>query len=63
MTRYNLTSTPSRSAISFAVASGRTLNPMMIALDADQGSAAFELWTGEPMPIEYMKEILDIKYD
>ena len=28
-----------------------------------QGSAAFELWTGEPMPIEYMKEILDIKYD
>ena len=27
-----------------------------------QGSAAFELWTGEPMPIEYMKEILDIKY-
>ncbi|NCB92018.1 MAG: shikimate dehydrogenase [Clostridia bacterium] len=28
-----------------------------------QGSAAFELWTGEPMPIEYMKEILDIKYE
>lgn len=28
-----------------------------------QGSAAFELWTGQPMPIEYMKEILDIKYD
>lgn len=25
-----------------------------------QGSAAFELWTGEPMPIPYMKEILDI---
>lgn len=28
-----------------------------------QGSAAFELWTGEPMPIEYMKEILHISYD
>lgn len=28
-----------------------------------QGSAAFELWTGEPMPIEYMKKILDINYD
>lgn len=28
-----------------------------------QGSAAFELWTGQPMPIEYMKDTLDIKYD
>ena len=28
-----------------------------------QGSAAFELWTGKPMPIEYMKETLGIKYD
>lgn len=28
-----------------------------------QGSAAFELWTGKPMPIPYMKEILDIKYE
>ena len=28
-----------------------------------QGSAAFELWTGEPMPIEHMKEVLNIKYD
>lgn len=28
-----------------------------------QGSAAFELWTGQPMPIEYMKDILDIKYE
>ena len=28
-----------------------------------QGSAAFELWTGKPMPIEYMKEILNIRYD
>ena len=27
-----------------------------------QGSAAFELWTGQPMPIEYMKETLGIKY-
>ena len=28
-----------------------------------QGSAAFELWTGKPMPIEYMKEVLGISYD
>ena len=28
-----------------------------------QGSAAFELWTGEPMPIKHMKEVLNIKYD
>ena len=28
-----------------------------------QGSAAFELWTGEPMPIEHMKEVLHIRYD
>ena len=27
-----------------------------------QGSAAFVLWTGKPMPIEYMKETLGIKY-
>lgn len=27
-----------------------------------QGSAAFELWTGEPMPIEHMKQVLDIHY-
>jgi len=25
-----------------------------------QGSAAFELWTGKPMPIDYMKEILSV---
>jgi shikimate dehydrogenase len=28
-----------------------------------QGSAAFELWTGQPMPIDYMKETLGINYD
>lgn len=28
-----------------------------------QGAAAFELFTGRQMPIEYMKEILDIHYD
>lgn len=28
-----------------------------------QGSAAFELWTGEPMPIEHMKQILNIHYE
>lgn len=27
-----------------------------------QGAAAFELWTGKEMPIEYMKEILDINF-
>lgn len=27
-----------------------------------QGTAAFKLWTGQDMPIEYMKEKLDIKY-
>lgn len=27
-----------------------------------QGAAAFKLWTGQDMPIEYMKELLDIKY-
>ncbi len=27
-----------------------------------QGSAAFKLWTGQEMPIEHMKKVLDIKY-
>lgn len=27
-----------------------------------QGAAAFELWTGKEMPIDYMKEILDIHF-
>lgn len=27
-----------------------------------QGAAAFELWTGKEMPIDYMKEILDIEF-
>lgn len=27
-----------------------------------QGAAAFKLWTGKEMPIEYMKEVLDIHY-
>ncbi len=27
-----------------------------------QGAAAFELWTGQPMPTDYIKETLDIKY-
>jgi shikimate dehydrogenase len=27
-----------------------------------QGAAAFEMWTGKPMPIEHIKEVLDIKY-
>ena len=28
-----------------------------------QGDAAFHLWTGKHMPIDHMKEVLDIKYD
>lgn len=28
-----------------------------------QGSAAFELWTGQSMPISHMKEVLDIHYN
>lgn len=27
-----------------------------------QGAAAFEMWTGKPMPIGHIKEVLDIKY-
>ena len=27
-----------------------------------QGAAAFKLWTGKEMPIEHMKQVLDIKY-
>ena len=38
----------------------RTLNGLGMMLF--QGAAAFEMWTGKQMPIEYMKEILDIKY-
>ena len=28
-----------------------------------QGAAAFKLWTGRDMPIEHMKEVLNIRYD
>lgn len=28
-----------------------------------QGAASFKLWTGKDMPIEHMKEVLDIHYD
>ncbi len=28
-----------------------------------QGAASFELWTGKAMPVEHMKEVLDIHYD
>lgn len=28
-----------------------------------QGAAAFKLWTGKDMPIEHMKELLNIRYD
>lgn len=38
----------------------KTLNGLGMMLF--QGAAAFELWTGQEMPIEYMKEKLDIKY-
>ena len=51
MTLYSLTSTPSRSAVAFAVASGRTLNPMMIALDADAKITSDSLIA--PTPVSY----------
>lgn len=38
----------------------KTMNGMGMILF--QGAAAFELWTGKAMPIEYIKEVLDIKY-
>ena len=38
----------------------RTLNGLGMMLF--QGAAAFKMWTGKDMPIDYMKEILDIKY-
>ena len=38
----------------------RTLNGLGMMLF--QGAAAFELWTGKQMPIEHMKEVLDIHY-
>lgn len=28
-----------------------------------QGAVAFKLWTGQDMPIEHMKEVLNIRYD
>lgn len=37
----------------------RTMNGLGMMLF--QGAAAFKMWTGEDMPIEYMKEKLDIK--
>ncbi len=38
----------------------KTMNGMGMMLF--QGAAAFEMWVGQPMPIPYMKEILDIQY-
>ncbi len=38
----------------------RTMNGLGMMLF--QGAAAFELFTGQPMPIEHMKKVLDIKY-
>ena len=28
-----------------------------------QGAAAFKLWTGQDMPIEHIKEVLNIRYE
>ena len=39
----------------------KTINGMGMMLF--QGAAAFEMWTGKEMPIEHMKEVLDIKYE
>ncbi|MCI1964938.1 MAG: shikimate dehydrogenase [Oscillospiraceae bacterium] len=38
----------------------KTMNGMGMMLF--QGAAAFKLWTGKTMPIDYMKKILDIHY-
>lgn len=39
----------------------KTMNSLGMMLF--QGDAAFHLWTGKHMPIDHMKEVLDIKYD
>ncbi len=39
----------------------KTMNGMGMMLF--QGAAAFEMWTGKEMPIEHMKEVLDIRYE
>ena len=39
----------------------KTMNGMGMILF--QGAAAFEMWTGKEMPIDHMKQVLDIKYD
>lgn len=39
----------------------RTMNGMGMLLF--QAAAAFRLWTGKEMPIEHMKEVLNIRYD
>ena len=39
----------------------KTINGMGMMLF--QGAAAFEMWTGKEMPIDHMKQVLDIKYD
>ncbi|MCM8711592.1 shikimate dehydrogenase [Clostridium sp. SYSU_GA19001] len=38
----------------------RTMNGLGMMLF--QGAAAFELWTGQPMPIAHIKEVMNIKY-
>ena len=39
----------------------KTMNGLSMMLF--QGDAAFYLWTGQHMPIDHMKEVLDIKYE
>ena len=39
----------------------KTMNGLSMMLF--QGAAGFELWTGKPMPVEHMKEVLGISYD
>ncbi len=38
----------------------RTMNGFGMMLF--QGAAAFKLWTGQDMPVEYIKEVMDIRY-
>jgi shikimate dehydrogenase len=38
----------------------KTMNGMGMMLF--QGAAAFKIWTGKEMPIDYMKDVLNIHY-
>lgn len=55
-------SPPQTKLLEMAKASGcRTMNGMGMLFF--QGAAAFKLWTGREMPIEHMKEVMDLRYE